>query len=192
VHAIDSVDDQHPAMRPISGYELPTAPLGLGALTPGTGRAQRMAGRWALERKRTRHWQTRANFAGVAIVALIVALTFAIFRIAESSATLKGDELALTRLAGGSFDQVPFAPLKAFAPRAKVLYSKNGGWLYVVIEGDPGPLHLTVSEGGATRDLGAPLQRGRVATLFVTHAGKPENVTLHDATGPVAIAKLAH
>ena len=172
---------------------LPEAPTGLGVEDPRRGRAQRMAGRWELERRRSEKLEQRGYAAAFALVGLIVSLAFALIRASESAATLRGDELALELMASTRFEQKALAASSDLAPAAKVLYAKDGSWLYVLVQGDAGRLHVDVTDGGGVvRDIGAPLQRGDVATLFVPNADTPQQVSLRDANGIIASAALKY
>ena len=167
-----------PAEIMTASGRLPEAPTGLGVEDPRRGRAQRMAGRWELERRRSEK---------------IVSLAFALIRASESAATLRGDELALELMASTRFEQKALAASSDLAPAAKVLYAKDGSWLYVLVQGDAGRLHVDVTDGGGVvRDIGAPLQRGDVATLFVPNADTPQQVSLRDANGIIASAALKY
>lgn len=185
-------------------HGLPEAPVGFGAGEVG-GRATRMADRWAFERRRNAGLQTQSYAGGVAVVVLVVGLALALFREADSDATLRGDELALSSLAQARFESAALtpasglaaasglAPASGHAPNAKVLYAKDGTWLYLIVEdGDAGRLHVVLTEKGVARDLGSPLQRGGIATLFVKQAGKPQRVALRDRSGLLAAADLKY
>lgn len=170
---------------------LPQAPSGLGADDPG-GRAQRMADRWASERRRSARLQMRSYAAALAIVGLIVGLTFSLFRVAESNAALHGDDVALNLLARSDFETASLTPASDLAPKAKVLFAKDGSWLYVLVAGDAGRLRVSVTLDGATRDLGPLRQRGDVATLFTQPASAPTHVALRDAAGDVASTDITY
>jgi hypothetical protein len=173
-------------------HGLPEAPVGFGAGEVG-GRATRMADRWAFERRRNAGLQTQSYAGGVAVVVLVVGLALALFREADSDATLRGDELALSSLAQARFESAALTPASGHAPNAKVLYAKDGTWLYLIVEdGDAGRLHVVLTEKGVARDLGSPLQRGGIATLFVKQAGKPQRVALRDRSGLLAAADLKY
>jgi hypothetical protein len=178
---------------------LPGEPVGIGlgrealGIGPaGGGRVQRTAGRLAAERTRSGRLAARAYLAAALIVALLVGLSYSLLTGAEREATLRGDELALAEVLHSHFNHVTMTGTADLAPTAKILYAKDGSWLYVLVEGQAGRLHVVTGGRGSLRDLGTTLQRGALATLFVRNAGKPEQVMLRDGPATVATATLTY
>jgi hypothetical protein len=177
-----------PRVLAVERASMPAEPTGAGAEEP-LGRAQRMALRWAEERKRSAGLRLRAYLAGLAVAALAAGLVFALSHGSESDATLRGDELTMSALAHGAFGQVPLVAGTEPAPDGRVLYAKDGSWIFVLVEGSAGRLHLALSAPGGLRDFGPLLQRPGVATLFVPSAHRPLRVSLRDGSTDVASAE---
>ncbi len=185
-----------PRMVASARAALPQAPLGLGE-DVSAGPAQRMTARWEAERRRSARLQLRSYVAALALVAAIVGLAFAGFRIVEFEAALRGDDIALRGdetalrlMARMPFVVLELTPQSDLAPKAKLLYARDGSWAYVLIEGNADRLHVGLTRGGKEQDLGPPVQRGDVASLLVAQPGKAQRVSLRDPSGIVASAAL--
>jgi anti-sigma factor RsiW len=133
----------------------------------GAARAGRLAVRLARERVERGRLSLWGRLAAAAILLLALGLGFSFYRNSQLSAALRDDDLAFVTVVHSHFEHVTLRPIGPAAPAAKVLYAKDGSWIYVLVD------------------------RG-VATLFERHAGKPSLIVLVGPGGPVASALLQY
>jgi len=95
-------------------------------------------------------------------------------------------DVALTALASSHFGHTTLTSSPGVI--AKVIYSRDGSWAYVVANGTPSGAHLVARESGTQHDLG-PLDAGRPATLFVHQPGKADEFTVVTGTTIIAHGK---
>jgi len=96
--------------------------------------------------------------------------------------------VALDALVHSHFLHASFVSLAPDAPHAKVIYARDGSWLYIVSDA---PRPLTVVAEPGDRPLGRLEVSGTAAALYVavpTRAG--EIVRLRDDVAPLAEARL--
>lgn len=120
-----------------------------------------------------------------AIVLLIAAPIAAYWRGGEQAAQRQSP--ALVALVGSHFAHSPFAPVTSDAPKAKVLYARDGSWLYVVAQTTQS-FSVTSEPDGA--QLGALRSQGDVSTLFVTGTARVHAVALRDGPRILARARI--
>lgn len=92
--------------------------------------------------------------------------------------------LAMTALVHSHFLHAPFVPLAQDAPAAKLIYARDGSWLYVVAAA---PQALTVVGEPGDRVLGTLEPAGNAAALFVEHPGA-RSIELRE--GPRRVARV--
>lgn len=98
-------------------------------------------------------------------------------------------DLALAAIVHGHFSHAGFTPGAAGAPAAKVLYARDGAWLYLVVDRPEAGLRLLAeAPGAAPRLLGVTRASGAVATLYVERPGRVGRLVLEDARGTVGTA----
>jgi hypothetical protein len=95
------------------------------------------------------------------------------------------DSTILATLATSHFNHTTFTPLVARVPVSKVLYARDGGWFYVVIDGARCGCRVVAHSAAGMRDLGSPAARGATATLFAQDAARPRFIELIDAANTV-------
>jgi len=130
-----------------------------------------------------------APLAAAAALVLVLGGTLAVNQ--NLRGELADNELALVQVVNSHFNHVSMNAV-AGAGSAKVLYARDGGWIYVVADNPPAGAHVFASVAGAERDLGALEREGDVATLFVRGANRPSSVTLRDGERVVATARLQY
>jgi hypothetical protein len=69
------------------------------------------------------------------------------------------------------------------APNVKILYARDGAWLYIVADAERSDLHVMLTRDGVTRDAGTLNGSGGVSTLLVQNARRPTSVALRDTNG---------
>lgn len=84
-------------------------------------------------------------------------------------------DVALAHVAASHFNHTTLSSPAGTA--VKVLYARDGAWLYVIAEGLGIGVHAVVRQAGVDRDLG-PLGPGNPATLFITAPGRVSDVAL--------------
>jgi hypothetical protein len=106
------------------------------------------------------------------------------------------DSLALATIATSHFLHASFTSREPGAPPAKVLYARDGSWLYVIVDAARCDCRIVARRGEARVDLGPPRAHGLTETLFLAKAGRPgalalisgENRTLGDVNLPYSAA----
>jgi anti-sigma factor RsiW len=130
-------------------------------------------------------------YAAFALAAAIVAGFFGwqnlSFRSQQAQQTL-----AFTTMVNSHFLHVPMQRSNPAAPNAKVLYARDGAWVYVLADKPVNGLHVVLLRNGVQRDAGTLAVAGGAASLFVPDAGRPDEVMLTDAAGPKSAATLAY
>jgi hypothetical protein len=105
---------------------------------------------------------------------------------------LQGDDVALVTMVHSHFNHVSMAPESADPVAAKILYARDGSWIYIIADKPGGPLHAVARTAAATTDLGVLTSTGETATLLVHPRERIVSITLQRAGTNVASAKLAY
>ncbi len=158
----------------------------------GGARAGRLAVRLARERVERGRLSLWGRLAAAAILVLAVGLGFSFYRNAQLNAALRDDDLAFVSVVHSHFEHVTLRPIGTAAPAAKVLYAKDGSWIYVLVDRARSKLRVEATVGGVRREFGTLAPHDGVATLFERHAGKPSFIVLVGPAGPVASALLQY
>ncbi len=157
---------------------------------PLAARADRLASRLATERvRRGRLAMWGAGITALAAV-LVIALTVSLVQVGRLQGALRGDDIALIQLVHSHFDHVTMSSTGVTPLGAKVMYAKDGSWIYVVADRPLNGLEVVATVGGKRRDFGKADVRDGLTTLFVRRAGKPSDVTLVYNRVPLATANL--
>jgi hypothetical protein len=128
--------------------------------------------------------RSRATFTGWYATAASVAFVLGIGggitadRMATAGKSNGADDRALATLATAHFLHESFRADTPGAPVAKVIYARDGGWLYVIVDAPDCRCRIVAGSGAGQRDLGPPLQHGSTSTLFVEAAGRPSTLRL--------------
>lgn len=102
-------------------------------------------------------------------------------------------DVALTALVHGHFNHVTLTKVDPDAPNAKLLFARNGSWMYLVVDRPVAGLRLVgTTPGQPDRLLGVTRSDGKLATLFVPQAGRFGGVGLADDSGVRARATLSY
>lgn len=126
-----------------------------------------------------------------AAAAVVFAATAGIEAVALQGSAQQGARtgVALAAVAASHFGHTTLTSAPGSA--VKVLYARDGGWLYVIADGVPAGVHAVVRQSGRERDLG-PLGPGKPATLFVADSGRVSDVTLVDGGRAIAHGSPAY
>ncbi len=103
-----------------------------------------------------------------------------------------GDERALERIATSHFRHASFIGREAGAPVAKVLYARDGAWIYVVVDARDCACRVVAHSENGTHDLGPLHEHGATKTLFNDGAGRPVTLELMRGGQRVADATLIY
>jgi hypothetical protein len=120
-----------------------------------------------------RAWWTTAATAAAVVFAATAAFEGTTAR--EASMQLARTDAALGAIASSHFGHTTLTSEANVV--AKVLYARDGSWMYVVAENAPRGAHVVLRSGAASRDLGA-LDAGAPATLFVRAPGRAAEISV--------------
>ncbi len=105
---------------------------------------------------------------------------------------LQSDDVALVTMVHSHFNHVSMAPQSANPVAAKILYARDGSWIYIIADKPGGALHAIARTASATTDLGALTSSGETATLLAHPRERIVTITLQRAGTNVASAKLTY
>jgi len=138
----------------------------------------------------TRAWDLR----GLAIAA-VFALAFLVagWQALALRGRVAADDLALVTVVHSHFNHVSMTPLSPKPVAAKILYARDGSWLYIIADEPAGTVHaLARTTAGNTIDLGALAASGRTASLLVRPTQRVRSLSLERDGTPVAAATLVY
>ena len=75
---------------------------------------------------------------------------------------------------------------------AKILYARDGSWIYIIADKPGGPLHAIASTATGAADLGVLASAGETATLLFRPHERIRSIILQRAGTNVATATLAY
>jgi len=164
-------------------------PSRLGERIAASARAQapsRLPRRWA--------WPTSSLLAVAAsLVVAIGAGSTALVEHASDVRQAARDSAVLATLAQAHFLHTSLTARDPAAPVSKVIYARNGAWMYVVVDSATCRCHVVARFASGEQDLGDPDARGTTSTLFARTPSRPTSVALVDASGHViSDARLAY
>jgi anti-sigma factor RsiW len=105
---------------------------------------------------------------------------------------LQSDDVALVTMVHSHFNHVSMAPESASPVAAKILYARDGSWVYIIADKPGGALHAIARTAAATTDLGALTSTGETATLLVHPRERIRSIVLQRAGTNVASARLTY
>jgi hypothetical protein len=154
---------------------------------PPAGLESRLLGR------RPGNAKARTVSAWLAVAAAAAALVGVLgWQDASLKAGQAREAAAFQTLVHSHFLHAPFTKLQPSAPDAKVLFARDGAWLYILVDRAAPGMRAVLRRHGADRDAGELHVDGSASSLFVSGAGRPDAVVLRDASGPQASAALAY
>ena len=135
------------------------------------------------------------RFRAFAPLATAAALALALGGTLVQNQSMRGELTqengALTHVVHAHFLHVTMTPGPGEAVAAKILFARDGSWIYVLADRPPEGVHVVVTVGGVERDLGPLVSQGAVSSLFAD-VEKPSAVTLRDGAGTIASALLSY
>jgi hypothetical protein len=142
---------------------------------------------------RLRPMRFRSNWAAVAAIAaafLIGLLPWGVQTLRERGSTSEANQLAMSAMLAGHFLHAPLVPLAANAPAGKVIYAREGGWIYVIVAAGPAPIDVdTVSSGTRTR-VASLAGSAQTRAAFVRTSAAIQSVELLQGGTPIAQARV--
>lgn len=136
----------------------------------------------------------RAWIAAVAAAFVIGLLPWGIETTQQRSANdaARGQQAALQAMLAGHFIHAPFAPLAPNAPAAKVIYAREGGWLYVIVAPGSDSLDVATIIAGK-RAVVATIAAGKATRFaFILQPVRVDSMQLLDRGVPVAQARVIY
>ena len=132
--------------------------------------------------------------AGMAVAAaFLLALGTTWYQNSTLQTKLQASDVAVAMLVHSHFSHVPMTTTPAGGSlSAKVIYARDGSWMYVVIDGAGGDLEVVATIEGKRWAAGRAIENGRTATLFTHPPARPQTVELMRDGTPVASAKLIY
>jgi anti-sigma factor RsiW len=113
-------------------------------------------------------------------------------RVLSLRSLLGADDLALVTIVHSHFNHVSMTPESANPVAAKVLYARDGSWVYVIADQPHGTLHARTRTAAGTSDAGVLVESGRTATLLLHPSARIESLTLQRDGTDVAAATFAY
>jgi anti-sigma factor RsiW len=105
---------------------------------------------------------------------------------------LAAEDVALVSMVHSHFNHVSMSPESANPVAAKILYARDGSWVYIIADKPGGPLRAVALTPAGVADLGSLLRAGETATLLVHPRDRIRSIVLQRAGTTVASAKLAY
>jgi hypothetical protein len=152
----------------------------------------------AMPRGRTPAFTSRAPWwigavAAAAFVAGLLPWGFASLRERPASRVAQdGQQVALTAMLAGHFAHAAFVSGAPGAPAAKVIYAREGGWLYVIVAPGSETLDVRVARNGKRAIVGSIAGSGATRSAFVSGIGRVDVVELLDRGVLVAYARVVY
>jgi hypothetical protein len=105
---------------------------------------------------------------------------------------LKADDVALVTIVHSHFNHVSMAPESGNPVAAKVLYARDGSWIYIIADKPGGSLHAIAETAMGAIDLGPLISTGETASLLVHPRKRVRLVVLQRGGTNVASARLTY
>ncbi len=105
---------------------------------------------------------------------------------------LAAEDVALVTMVHSHFNHVSMSPQSADPVAAKILYARDGSWIYIIADRPGGSLHAIAETATGAVDLGVLTSTGETASLLVHPRERIRSVALQRAGTNVASANLAY
>ena len=102
-----------------------------------------------------------------------------------------GGQVAAAMLSG-HFTHVPFVARVSGAPAAKVIYAREGGWIYVIAGAGTDALEIAVLRGEQSTTVGRLAPSDGVRSRFIVVPGRIDTVVLLDRGAAIASARTIY
>jgi Putative zinc-finger len=135
----------------------------------------------------SRNW---AAVAAIAAAFLLGLLPWGVQTLRERGSTSEANQLAMSAMLAGHFLHAPLVPLAANAPAGKVIYAREGGWIYVIVAAGSAPLDVVTVSGGARTRVASLAASAQTRAAFVRTPAAIQSVELLQAGTPIAQARI--
>jgi hypothetical protein len=99
---------------------------------------------------------------------------------------------AIDAMLAGHFVHAPLLPLQAGAPPAKVIYAREGGWIYVLVGAGSSSLDIATVSGGRIAVVAALAPSKATRASFVKIAERVDAVELLQNGKPISAAQIVY
>jgi hypothetical protein len=135
----------------------------------------------------------RAWIAAVAAAFLIGLLPWGVTTLRHSNAEIgSNQQLAMNAMLAGHFLHTPVVALVPGAPNAKVIYPREGGWLYVLVGPASQPLDVVAIAGNERTTIASIAPGTQTRAAFVAIAQRVSTVQLLENGTPIASARIVY
>jgi anti-sigma factor ChrR (cupin superfamily) len=124
--------------------------------------------------------------------ALVLALLNAGWQSFRFHREIAVEDVALSTLVHSHFNHVSMTSLLAGPLAAKILYARDGSWIYVIADRPGGALRALGYGAGKALDFGTMPSDGKTAALMVHPRSRVRRIVLERGNVPVAEATLAY
>ncbi|HEV3154377.1 MAG TPA: hypothetical protein VGZ02_11275 [Candidatus Baltobacteraceae bacterium] len=138
-----------------------------------------------------------SSWMALAAAFILGAIAPTVWLLERNAATPGGSmqNAAIVAMVHSHFLHAPLRPLQAGAPQAKVIFPRDGSWIYVVIAAPADGMQVATVTGAGTHVLGAPSAAGSASAFYAQLKEKIDGVVLLQngrAIARAAIASNAH
>lgn len=135
----------------------------------------------------------RAWIAAVAAAFLIGLLPWGVTTVRQSDGRPSSNQQrAMNAMLAGHFLHAPAAALVPGAPKAKVIYPREGGWLYVLVGAASQQIDVVAITGNERTTIASIPPGAATRSAFVDIAQRVSSVQLLEGGAPVASARIAY
>lgn len=138
--------------------------------------------------------RSRAWYAGIALAAaMLIALGASWLQIGSLRDKLHAEDLAVATLVHSHFLHVTMTTTPAAgALAAKVVYARDGGWVYVLVDRPGGAVDVVATIDGKPWQGGTAIAADDTATLLLHPPGRPTTIEIRRDGSLLATAKLVY
>jgi len=135
----------------------------------------------------------RAWIAAVAAAFLIGLLPWGVTTLRNpTDASGSSQQLAMNAMLAGHFLHTPFAAVIPGAPNAKVIYPREGGWLYVLVGAASQPIEVAAVVGNQRMPIASISPGAATRAAFVAIPQRVSAVQLLENGAPIATARIVY
>ncbi len=129
----------------------------------------------------------------VAAAFLIGLLPWGVTTLRHSNEQVSSNQqLAMNAMLAGHFLHTPVAPLVPNAPNAKVIYPREGGWLYVLVGPSNQSLDVVAITGNQRMTIASIAPGTETRATFVPIAQRVNTVQLIENGAPIGAARIVY
>ena len=128
----------------------------------------------------------------VAAAFVLGLLPWGITALRSTGGPTPGGEQVVAAMLAGHFTHVPFVARVPGAPAAKVIYAREGGWIYVIAGAGTDALEIAVLRGGRSTTVGGLAPSDGVRSRFIALPGRVDAVVLLERGAAIASARTIY